>query len=233
MNIRSAVGVLALVSVGVGLWMAADSPPDALQGDFVRIMYVHVPSSWLAFLAFGVTLVASVGWLIRKRPLWDDVAASSAEIGVVFTGLSLLTGSLWGSQVWGVAWDWGDARLASTAIMFFVYIGYLGLRKAIADPTVRADRSAVLGIAAFAMVPVVYFSVNLFRTLHQTQSIRPGEWTMPDELAIPLLVNVAAFTVIYVALLLQRTSLARAERATAQAETGTVNAPDLNRIING
>lgn len=233
MRVRTVVGALAFTGIGVGLWYAATSPPDTLQGDFVRLMYVHVPSSWLAFLAFGVTLGASIGWLVRKRPIWDDVAASSAEIGVMFTALSLLTGSLWGAEVWGVAWDWGDARLASTAIMFFVYIGYLALRKAITDPAVRADRSAVVGIAAFAMIPIVYFSVNLFRTLHQTQSIRPGEWTMPAELAIPLLVNVGVFTLIYLYLLLQRLALARAERTSSTAGDTIVSAPDLDRIING
>lgn len=233
MKVRTAVGALALAGIGFGVWHAATSPPDSLQGDFVRLMYVHVPSSWLAFLAFGVTLVASIGWLVRKRPLWDDIAASSAEIGVMFTALSLLTGSLWGNEVWGVAWDWGDARLASTAIMFFVYIGYLGLRKAITDETVRADRSAVVGIAAFAMIPIVYFSVNLFRTLHQTQSIRPGEWTMPPELAIPLLINVGVFTIIYLYLLLTRVALATAERAGRSGSDATVTAPDLDRIING
>ena len=233
MRLRTGLGVLSTLAVAVGLWMAIDSPPDELQGEFAKMLYVHVPTSWLAFLAFGVTLVASIGWLVRKRTWWDDVAASSAEIGVIFTALSLLTGMLWGNEVWGVAWDWGDARLTSTAIMFFVYVGYLALRRAIADESTRADRSAVLGIAAFAMIPIVYFSVNLFRTLHQTQSIRPDGSTMGTEFVVPLLVNVAAFTVLYLYLLTMRRQLAEDDRARTVAGDADVIAPDLDRIANG
>lgn len=233
MRLRTGLAALTAIAVAVGLWRAIDSPPDRIQGEFVKLMYVHVPTSWLAFLAFAVTLVASIGWLVRKRPWWDDVAASSAEIGVVFTALALVTGMLWGNEVWGVAWDWGDARLASTAIMFFVYVGYLALRRAIPDETVRADRSAVLGIAAFALVPIVYFSVNLFRTLHQTQSLRPDGSTMGPEFVAPLLVNVAAFTVLYVYLLVSRRRVAEADRARDVLGDTEVGAPDLDRIANG
>lgn len=233
MTLRSGLGVLAAAGIGVGLWAAISSPPDDLQGEFAKLLYVHVPTSWLAFLAFGVTLAASIGWLVRKQLWWDDVAASSAEIGVMFTALSLVTGMLWGNEVWGIAWDWNDARLTSTAIMFFVYIGYLALRRAIPHEVVRADRSAVLGIAAFAMIPVVYFSVNLFRTLHQTQSIRPDGSTMAGEFVTPLLINVAAFTVLYLFLLTTRRQLAESDRAFQTADESDVTAPDLDRIANG
>lgn len=233
MTVRTGLGALSALTVALGLWMAVDSPPDELQGEFAKMLYVHVPTSWLAFLAFGVTLAASIGWFIRKRLWWDDVAASSAEIGVMFTALSLLTGMLWGAEVWGVAWDWGDARLTSTAIMFFVYVGYLALRRAIPDETGRADRSAVLGIAAFAMIPIVYFSVNLFRTLHQTQSIRPDGSTMGPEFLVPLLVNVGAFTVLYLFLLVMRRRVAEADRIGTIAADADVTAPDLDRIANG
>ncbi len=232
MRLTTALGLGSLAAVAAGLWLAIDSPPDALQGEFAKLIYVHVPSSWLAFLAFGVTLVASIGWLIRKNTWWDDVAASSAEIGVMFTALSLITGMLWGNEVWGVAWDWGDARLTSTAIMFFVYVGYLALRRAIPDPSLRADRSAVVGIAAFALVPVVYFSVNLFRTLHQTQSIRPDGSAMGSEFLLPLFVNLAAFTILYLSLLVARRRLAETERDRDVASDSDVTAPDLERIAN-
>ena len=118
---------------------------------------------------------------------------------------------IWGHAVWGVAWDWQDPRLASTAMMFFVYVGYLALRAAIADPVIRAKRSAILGVIAVVQVPLVYFSVNLFRTLHQTQSVRPDGSTMPREMLIAMLVNVAAFTILYVALLVARLDIAKAE----------------------
>ena len=118
---------------------------------------------------------------------------------------------VWGQAVWGTAWDWGDARLMTTAVMFFVYLGYLALRNAIDDPEVRARRSAILGVIAVIQVPLVYFSVNLFRTLHQTQSVRPDGSTMPDEMITAMLVNLAAFTVLYIALMAARVDVARAE----------------------
>lgn len=202
---------LAAVGIATGGWLGLNAPPDALQGEYSRIINVHVPSSWLAFLAFGVTAFGSIAWLIRRNPKWDRLAASSAEIGVLFTGIALVTGMIWGHAVWGRAWDWGDPRLASTAVMFFVYLGYLALRATIDDPTVRARRSALLGAIAVVQVPLVYFSVNLWRSLHQTQSIRPDGSTMPDEMLRAMLINVIAFTILYVALLYARMGVAKAE----------------------
>ncbi|MCI0426138.1 MAG: cytochrome c biogenesis protein [Actinobacteria bacterium] len=200
---------LAVVGLGVGLWFALTAPPDVLQGEYSRLLYIHVPTLWLAFLAFAVTSVASIGWLIRKRQRWDRVAAASVEIGVLFTAIGIAVGMIWGKAVWGVAWDWMDPRMATTAVMLFVYIGYLALRSATDDPYSRARRSAILGSIAVIQVPLVYFSVNMFRTLHQTQSIRPDGATMPDEMVIALTVNVAAFTLVYVTLLATRVGLAR------------------------
>ena len=202
---------LAGALVTLGLWFAFTSPTDVLQGEFTRIINVHVPSLWIAFLAFGVAAVGSIAWLVRKTARWDRIAASSVEVGVLFTAIGLATGMVWGQAVWGQAWDWGDARLATTAVMFFVYLGYLALRAATPDPDVRARRSAVLGTIAVIQVPLVYFSVNLFRTLHQTQSIRPDGSTMPREMLIAMLVNVIAFTLLYLALMAARLDVAKAE----------------------
>lgn len=198
-----------VVAVLYGLWLAWSVPEDSLQGPFSRMINIHVPSLWLAFLAFGVTAVGSVMWLIRKRFRWDRLAEASVETGVLFTGIGLVTGMVWGWAVWGVAWDWADPRLTSTAVMFIVYLGYLALRRAVTDPFARAQRSAVLGAIAVVQVPLVYFSVNLFRTLHQTQSIRPDGATMPDEMVVALLVNVGAFTMLYISLMATRLSLSR------------------------
>ncbi|HIE22220.1 MAG TPA: cytochrome C biogenesis protein [Acidimicrobiia bacterium] len=211
-RVRALLG-LAAIGLAVGLWFALTAPPDVLQGQYSRIINVHVPSLWLAFLAFGVTALGSIMWLIRKRPRWDRLAAASAEIGVLFTGIGLATGMIWGKAVWGTAWDWGDPRLASTAVMFFVYLAYIALRGAVDDPFTRARRSAILGAIAVVQVPLVYFSVNLWRTLHQTQSVRPGGATMPPEMLIAMLVNVAAFTLLYLALMAARLDLTRAEEA--------------------
>lgn len=224
---------IAAVAMTVGLYYALTAPPDALQGAYSRIMSVHVPSLWLAFLAFVVTSFASVAWLLSRRPRWDRLAASSVEIGVLFTAIGIVTGMIWGKAVWGVAWDWGDWRLATTAIMLFVYIGYLALRSATDDPVVRANRSAVLGMIAVVQVPLVYFSVNLFRTLHQSQSIRPGGSTMPTEMRIALLINVVAFTVLYVALLLARIHVSKVETARTGEEIlagEAVAAPKIDEV---
>lgn len=202
---------LAGLAVGIGLWFALTAPPDALQGGYSRLISIHVPSLWLAFLAFGVTALGSIMWLVSKGQRWDRLASASAEIGVLFTGIGLFTGMVWGQAVWGTPWDWQDPRLMSTAVMFFVYLGYIALRGSIDDPQLRARRSAILGSVAVVQIPLVYFSVNLWRTLHQTQSFRPDGSTMPDEMVQAMLINLVAFTILYVALMVARLDVARAE----------------------
>jgi heme exporter protein C len=223
----TAAGVASVI----GLGMAMATPPDAFQGDFARIFHVHVPSSWIAFLAFFVTAFGSVLWMFTRRAFWDRLAAASAEVGVLFTGAALLTGSLWGKPVWGRFWDWGDARLASTALMFFVYLGYLALRRATIDPLARARRSSILGMIAVVQVPLVYFSVNLWRSLHQTQTIRPDGAAMGPEMLRAFLVNLVAFNLVYLALLTGRIRLGRIqeEAATSPVPAGSaITAPRLD-----
>jgi heme exporter protein C len=224
---------LAAVAVGIGLWFALTAPPDALQGEYARLLGIHPPSMWVAFLAFGVTAFGSIMWLIKKTERWDRLASASVEVGVIFTAIGLFTGMVWGQAVWGTPWDWQDPRLMSTLVMFFVYLGYIALRNAIDDPTVRARRSAILGAIAVVQVPLVYFSVNLFRTLHQTQSIRPDGSTMPDEMLLAMGVNMVAFTILYVALVVARIEVAKVEAAnrTEEAVAGeTVRPPRLSEV---
>jgi heme exporter protein C len=225
--------VVALAAMGYGVWLSFSSPVDAVQGEFTRIINIHAPSMWIAFLAFGITALASLIWLIRRTPGWDRLGEASAELGVLFTITGLFTGMVWGQAVWGRAWDWGDARMASTAVMLFVYLGYLALRRATSDPVDRARRSAILGIIAVVQVPLVYFSVYMFRTLHQTPSIRPDGATMPPEMLTALLVNFLAFTLLYVALLVGRISVKRLEeqRATSPGLAGeAVRPPRLTEV---
>jgi heme exporter protein C len=224
---------VAAAAMGVGLWFALTAPPDTLQGVYSRLFHIHAPSLWLGFLAFFVTAFGSIAWLVNKRSRWDRLASSSVEIGVLFTGVGLVTGMIWGKAVWGTAWDWGDPRLATTAVMFFVYLGYLALRASLDDPVVRARRSAVLGTIAVVQVPLVYFSVNLWRTLHQTQTVRPDGAAMPREMLLALLVNVIAFTFLYVALMVARTHLAVAEEARRGRDLlagEAISAPKMNEI---
>lgn len=224
---------LAAGAVGIGLWLALTAPPDALQGGYSRLLGIHPPSMWVAFIAFGVTAFGSIMWLVKKTDRWDRLAAASVEVGVIFTAIGLFTGMVWGQAVWGTPWDWQDPRLMSTAVMFFVYLGYIALRNAIDDPTIRARRSAILGAIAVGQVPLVYFSVNLFRTLHQTQSIRPDGSTMPDEMLLAMFVNMGAFMLLYVALMAARIELAKVEAASApeSAVAGeAVRPPRLNEV---
>lgn len=213
----AALGLLALGSMAVlAVLGLAVAPPDAVQGDAQRLMYVHVPAAWLAFLAFGVTGLGSALYLWRRTraPKWDHLAAASAELGVVFTGLTLALGMLWGRPVWGVYWTW-DARLVTTAVLFFLYLGYLALRRVIADPGARARRSAVAALVALADVPIVHFSVVWWRTLHQKPTVLTPDLDpkIGGDMALTLLWGVVAFTLAYAYLLLRRYRLAQAEDA--------------------
>ena len=202
---RWIVGIAALVSlvalVIVGLFVA---PPDAVQGDAQRLMYLHVPAAWVAYLAFGVTALASVLYLVRRTRslVWDRVAGASAELGVIFTGLTLLLGSLWGRPVWGVWWAW-DARLVTTAVLFFLYLGYLALRRVPAAADVRAKRCAIAALVAFVDVPIVHFSVTWWRTLHQQATVFNPELDakIHGSMALALWIGVLAFTLLYAYLL--------------------------------
>lgn len=203
------LGALALAAMAggglVGLFLV---PADAAQGEVQRLMYVHVPSAWLAMLAFFVVFLMSVLYLVQRDPRWDLLGASSAEVGVVFTALTLALGSLWGKPTWGVWWTW-DPRLTTTAIMLAIYVGYLAVRSFADDPERRARWAAVVGILGFINVPIVYLSVVWWRTLHQPPS---SPRSLSPEILFALLVNVVAFTLLYAWLMLRRYRLAVMER---------------------
>lgn len=198
----------------VGLFVV---PADALQGEVQRLMYVHVPTAWVGMLAFFVVFVMSVLYLVQRDERWDLVAESSAEIGVLFTALTLLLGSLWGKPTWGVWWTW-DPRLTTTAILLVIYVGYLAVRSFTEDPDRRARWSAVIGIVGFVDVPIVYLSVTWWRSLHQPPSTPRS---MAPEFLLTLGLNLLAFTLVYGYLMERRFRLARAgrelERRTAEA----------------
>lgn len=188
-------------------------PADAVQGDVQRIMYVHVPSAWLAYLAFFVTLVAGILYLRRLDLRYDRLAVASAEIGLVLTGLTIATGAIWGKATWGKWWDW-DPRLTTTAILFVIYAGYLLLRQSIGDRRRRARLAAVFGAVGFLNVPIVHFSVLWWRGLHQPPTvIRPGDPTIDHLLLAELVASVASFTLVYLWLLRRRVDLEAARDA--------------------
>ncbi|MEY4338564.1 MAG: cytochrome c-type biosis protein CcmC [Actinomycetota bacterium] len=199
-----AVGIASLVGVGwlvlFGLFL---SPNDATQKAGVRILYIHVPSAWLAYLAFIVTGVSSAAYLFKRtRSLtWDRIAGASAEIGVLFMGIALVTGSLWGRISWGVYWTW-DSRLTTTAFLFVTYIGYLAVRGLGGTHQQRARRSAILALLAVLEVPLVHFSVKWWRPLHQQESVAEGK--LSGLMLFSLFVGIISFTLLYVWLLLHR-----------------------------
>ncbi len=202
------IGLAALVTMLIGSFIGLFIvPADRLQGDVQRLMYVHVPAAWLAFLAFFVVFLMSVLYLIQRDLRWDRVAQSSAEIGVVFTVLTLALGSMWGKPTWGVWWTW-DPRLTTTAIMLAIYVGYLAIRSFADDPDKRARWAAIVGIIGFANVPIVYLSVIWWRTLHQPPS---SPRSVSPEILWTLLFNLAAFTLVYIYLMMRRIKLARVE----------------------
>jgi heme exporter protein C len=205
------VGSLALIGLAVAAGMGLTLPLSEEQAEYSRLIAIHPPLAWTAYLAFGITALASGLFLWRqtRAPLWDHVAGASAEIGVVFTGLTLATGSIWGRPTWGVWWVW-DALLTSTAMMFVLYLGYLALRRVPAPPEVRGRRSATVGLLSAVVVPITHYAVDWWRTLHQGRSL-----TAPDQLDTPfkvaMLIGFVAMTLTYVWLLLHRMRVERLE----------------------
>ena len=180
------------------------TPLEALQGPAQKILYVHAPAAWVAFMAFGLVALASTLYLWLREDRLDRIAEASAEVGVVFTTVVLTTGPLWGKPVWGAYWTW-DARLTLTLFLWFVYVAYLVLRGAIDDKDMRARYSAVLGILGALLIPFIHLSVYLFRTLHPRPILmKPGAPSLPGEMLTTLLLAFASFTLLYVALLRAR-----------------------------
>jgi heme exporter protein C len=202
-----AVALLALLGAQAFGFLA--SAPDRDMGHLQKIMYVHVPSAWVAMIAFLVVFVCCILYLWKRDERYDLFAASSAEIGVVLTGLTLALGSIWGKPTWGVWWTW-DPRLTSTAILFMIYAGYLALRSFTDDVERRARWSAAVGILAFLNVPIVYLSVRWWRTIHQIQSTPQTVDTM---YAWGLRLNAIAFLLVYIYFVVRRYHAARIERA--------------------
>ena len=203
-------GVLALVAViGAQAHGVLTSPPDRDMGDLQKIMYVHVPSAWNAFMAFFVVAVASLLYLWKGQEKHDLLAASAAEVGTLFTGLTLALGSIWGLPTWGVWWTW-DPRLTSTAVLFLVFVGYLALRSFVEDSDRRAQWSAAVGLLGALNVPIVYMSVKWWRTLHQMQS---SPSTVDPEYVIGLRTNGIALLLLLIYFIMKRYQAAQTERA--------------------
>jgi heme exporter protein C len=149
------------------------APDEATMHAIQRIFYFHVPSAWTAMVAFFMTFIANIAYLVTRKPKWDWLGVSTAEVGLAFTTVVLVTGPIWARPVWGIWWTW-DVRLTSTLVLWLLYISYLLLRNLLADPERRAVFSAIFGIFAYLDVPLVYFSIRLFRTQHPQPVILGG-----------------------------------------------------------
>jgi heme exporter protein C len=199
-----AVAVL-VVSLVAGLYLAlVGSPADYQQGQSVRIMYVHVPSAWMAMFVYTVMAVASATALIWRHPLAEVIAKASAPIGACFTFLALVTGSLWGKPMWGTYWVW-DARLTSVLVLFFLYLGYMALSEAFDDEQRGLRAASILALVGFVNVPIIKFSVEWWNTLHQPASVmKMGGPSIHASMLWPLLLMALAFKAYYVVVLLMR-----------------------------
>ena len=209
------LGVLALLFVIAGLYSALiQAPPDANQGDVQRIMYIHIPSILTAYLSFFIVFVGSCLYLWKREKRDDILAKSAAEIGVLFTALTIVEGSIWGKPTWGVWWTW-DARLTLTAILLMIFVGYLMLRSLIEDEDRAAVSGAIVGIIGFLDIPLIHMSVYWWRTLHQPPSIlRPDKapWeNVHPAMLVALTINFAAFLLLYFYLLSLRIRVGETE----------------------
>ncbi|PIE31423.1 MAG: cytochrome C biogenesis protein [Ilumatobacter coccineus] len=200
------VGVIAgVLMISVAVLGLAVSSPDQFQHDAVRMLYLHVPTVMSAYLAFVTVAIGSVAIVMRRGLIWDHLAGASAEVGVVMMGITLMTGMIWGRITWGVYWQW-DARMTSTAIIFVTYVGYLAVRRLGGSPAQRASRSAVVGIVAVAEIPLVHWSVIMWRSLHQDPTVLTptGDGQIDGSMLAILAVAVAAFVLTTVWLVAQR-----------------------------
>ena len=207
-----APGWLAAVSLATGLAASFGyAPREAVQGNVQRIMYLHVPSVLTAYLAFGLVLLGSIGYLATRRPGWDLLAGAAGEIGVLFTGLTIVSGSIWGRPTWGTWWTW-DAQLTSTAVLFLIYAGYVLLRSVMDDPDARGRYAAVVGILGAVNIPIVHFSVKWWRALHQPSTILgPGPAPIDPAIEVALFLNWVAFTLLFAYFLARRIEIGRLE----------------------
>ena len=205
---------LSVIAFLVALWMVFYyAPREATMGDVQRIFYFHVASAWVGFFGFFVTFVAGIVYLATDDRRWDMLALSSAEIGLTAISMTLVTGMLWAKPVWGTYWTW-DPRLTISAVQWLLYIAYVMLRGSVLSPEREARFAAVYGIVAFVTVPLSWFAIRWWRTIHP-QIISGAGMAIAPRMTHTLLASLAAFTLIYVTLLRQRIRLEQEKDALA------------------
>jgi len=208
MKSKILLGVSALLMVAALYMVFIYVPTDVETGIIQRIFYFHVPLAWVAFLAFFVVFIGSILYLWKRDNKWDFIASSSAEIGLVFITLMLITGSIWAKPVWGAWWTW-DSRLTSSLVLWLIYLAYFIVRAYIAEDQRRARFAAVVGIIGFVDVPIVVLAIILWRTQHTGPIIFQGG--LAPEMVLTLMICLAAFTALYSLLLLEMVSMKQDE----------------------
>lgn len=204
-GVLTVLGLLGLVAVYI--LALVYTPTEVRQGLAQKIFYVHAPAAWAALMAFSLVGIVSGLYLWLRDERLDRFAASSAEVGLVFSVIMLTTGPIWGKPVWGTWWTW-DARLTLTLFLFFLFVGYLALRAALEDPGERGRFAAVVGLLGLVLVPFVHLSVYLFRTLHpQPVLVKPSAPSMPPEMLRTLLISFGVFTLLYLGFVMVRYGL--------------------------
>ncbi len=207
--------LLAVAGVGLALfqlWLVWFwVPTEAVQGIIQRIYYIHVPSAWVAFFAFGIVALASIVYLWLGDDRADHLAVAAAEGGIIFTTIVLTTGPLWGKVAWGTYWTW-EARLTLTLLLWFIYLGYFMVRNAAPTPEKGRRWAAVVGIAGAVNIPLIHMSVYWFRSLHPLPVVaKPEGPTAPPEMVQTLLLGFLAFTLLFLGLMMLRAGVHRIE----------------------
>jgi len=202
-------GLMMLANLSFIFWGA---PTDSILGDVQRVFYFHVPIAVMSFLAFFIVFVASIVYLVTRSPAWDRLAQASAEVGVVFVTLALITGVIWARPIWGVWWTW-EPRLTTTLILWLIYVAYLMVRAYASNPNQGARYSAVVGIVGFVDVPIVYYSVIWWRSIHPSPVVGPLAQAnaLEGTMAAVLLFSFVTFLILFVFLVAQRMALRDAE----------------------
>jgi heme exporter protein C len=204
--------VAVLIALGMAFLYA---PREMTMGEVQRIFYFHVASAWVGFFAFFVTFLAGIGYLVRGERRWDILALSSVEIGLTFIAMTVITGSLWARPAWGTYWTW-EPRLTISAVQLLIYIAYSMLRASIDSPERKARFAAVYGIVAFVTVPLSWFAIRWWRTVHPDILTSGEGMAITSPMVHTLLTSLAAFTLLYATILRQRMRLERAADALAR-----------------
>lgn len=205
--------ILMAVAVPVALYFVfIYAPVEKSMGLIQKIFYFHVSSAWIGFFAFFVTFSSSLVYLNKKDFLYDDIAFISAKIGLIFCTIVIVTGPLWARPVWGVYWMWEDVRLTTMLILWFLYAGYIALRNAIEDKNKKAKYSAILGIIGFIDVPVVFFSIRLWKNGVHPNVLQKGGGGIDSDMLTALFISLITFTIIYFALLIRELRITKLEK---------------------